>query len=759
MKAPSRSTFKTVVVVWIALLSFTSITIKAQHSITISDTSFARILREKFPACMTGNQMDTTCPGIRYSTSLDLGWTFIEDLTGLQYFTGLTNLAINNSVKPIKFMPPLSFPNLTSFDCNYNNMATLPALTFPKLKTFNCWGNFNDGLKTLPDLNFPLLETFVCPNNSLTTLTNLTAPNLKSFYCSGNKLTEISLNYPKLVNLNCPFNQLTFLPPLPSTLCSLDCSGNKLTTLPPLPDLLCGLYCDSNKITCFPTFPLNLAIVIIQRNPFKCLPNHIASMSALLQSFPICKDGDVVNNPYNCSPAQGITGYVFKDDDSDCILDPGESFGKNIPVKLYDASNALLAQTITLSDGSYQFVTPVGSYKVRMDATGTGFVPSCKDNSVVAVENGKLVEQVNIGIKCGPGYDIGVQSIVTKGRVFPGQVHTVSILAGDMSKWYNLNCAPGIGGKIEVKLIGPVTYNGSSGTLSPTVAGNTFTYMIADFSTLNPGSLALVFLTNTSAVAGNFICMEVHITPVAGDINSTNNDKLFCYPVSNSYDPNIKEVYPLDQVEEGYSDWFTYTIHFQNTGNAPAINVKLRDALDPNLDLETFQVLNYSHYNKITLTGSALEINFPTIELADSATNPEGSKGFIQYRIKPRQNLMTGEIVKNTASIYFDFNAPIVTNTTMNHYVKSVSIEENKKNVFMYIYPNPGNGLYSIEISGEIATAGLAIEVYDLLGSVVYRGKTTAALTSIDLIHQPSGIYFIKVTGSGQSFNQRLIKQ
>jgi Leucine-rich repeat (LRR) protein len=297
MKTPSRSFLKTVVVL-IALLSFTSMTIKAQHSIAISDTSFARILRETFPACMNGDQMDTTCPGIRNATYLDLGWTYIEDLTGLQYFTGLTKLSIHSSVKPIKFMPPLSFPELTNFDCSYNNMTTLPALTFPKLKIFYCWSNFNDKLKTLPDLNFPLLESFVCTNNFLTTLTNLTAPNLKSFYCSGNKLTEISLNYPKLVNLNCPFNQLTFLPPLPSTLCSLDCSGNNLTTLPALPDSLCGLYCDSNKITCFPVFPLKLAQLNIVKNPFKCLPNHITSMSALLQSFPICKDGDVVNNPY-----------------------------------------------------------------------------------------------------------------------------------------------------------------------------------------------------------------------------------------------------------------------------------------------------------------------------------------------------------------------------------------------------------------------------------------------------------------------------
>jgi uncharacterized repeat protein (TIGR01451 family) len=710
---------------------------------------------------MNGNQMDTTCPGIRNATYLDLGWTYIEDLTGLQYFTGLTTLSIHHSVKGIKFMPSLSFPNLTNFDCSNNHMTTLPALIFPNLKRFTSHGGgFNDGLKTLPDLNFPLLEDFGCSNNALTSINNLMAPNLKNLHCSGNKLSELSLNYPKLEQLSCSFNQLTFLPPLPSTLCSLECAANNLTALPALPNSLkCGLYCDGNKITCFPTFPLDMAMIGIEKNPFKCLPNHIPAMSALLQSFPICKDGDAVNNPYNCSAAQGITGYIFKDDNSNCSLNLGESFNKNMPVKLYDASNTLLGQTTTLINGSYQFITATGTYKVKTDATGTGIVPTCKDDSIVVVGNGKLVGQVNIGVKCGSGYDIGVQSILARGRVFPGQAHTVSILAGDMSHWYNLNCGAGISGKIEVKVSGPVTYNGSVGTLSPVVAGNIYTYTIADFSTLKAESLVLGFLTNTNATSANSVCVEVHITSGAGDADLTNNDKLFCYPVWNSYDPNIKEVYPLDQVEEKYNDWFTYTIHFQNTGNAAAINIKLADVLDPNLDLETFQVLNYSHYNKITLTGSELEINFPNIELADSATNPEGSKGFIQYRIKPKANLMAGVIIKNKASIYFDFNAPIVTNTTMNHYVKSVSVSENEKKLYMHVYPNPGNGQCVIQLNEEVATAGLTIEVYNLLGSVVYSGKTTTALTSIDISHQPIGVYFIKVSGAGQSFNQRLIKQ
>ncbi|MFN9980226.1 MAG: hypothetical protein ACK53Y_09945, partial [bacterium] len=41
------------------------------------------------------------------------------------------------------------------------------------------------------------------------------------------------------------------------------------------------------------------------------------------------------------------------------------------------------------------------------------------------------------------------------------------------------------------------------------------------------------------------------------------------------------------------------------------------------------------------------------------------SHGFISYTIKLRKNLPVGHKIKNTAGIYFDFNAPIITNTAI----------------------------------------------------------------------------------------------
>jgi hypothetical protein len=50
--------------------------------------------------------------------------------------------------------------------------------------------------------------------------------------------------------------------------------------------------------------------------------------------------------------------------------------------------------------------------------------------------------------------------------------------------------------------------------------------------------------------------------------------------------------------------------------------------------------------------------------LPDSTTDEPGSQGYVIYRIKPLPTLAFGDVIENTASIYFDENPPIVTNTT-----------------------------------------------------------------------------------------------
>src|SRR5690606_13691284 len=232
---------------------------------------------------------------------------------------------------------------------------------------------------------------------------------------------------------------------------------------------------------------------------------------------------------------------------------------------------------------------------VQMETENQPYQSSCTEpgnsQDVWLTDSEPAAHNVDFGIECLPGYDIGVQSVVTTGWVFPGQTHTLKIEGGDMSSWYGLNCAEVVEGTVTIYVYGSVSYlEPAENALIPTVTGDLqFTYNIADFTDVNfQQDFALLLLTDTTAQAEELVCVDIIVEPIDGDYNPSNNIYTHCYPVVNSYDPNIKQVWPHN-VEPGFDGYFNYTIYFQNTGTAPAFNIRVADTLDTNLDLNTFE--------------------------------------------------------------------------------------------------------------------------------------------------------------------------
>jgi len=796
---------------------------KAQNYVTIPDANFVAYLQWLYPDCMNGNLMDTTSTVLDTLTSLSVDNYSITDLTGIQYFTSLLDLSCSGNLLTSLPALPNSLQNiscdqnqLTSLPalptslirlwCNNNQLTNLPVLPSPlqdldcsdnqltsiptlpnNLKYLVCANNNLTGLPFLPSLlkginsmgnqltSFPSLPyslgSLACDGNLLSSLPIL-PDSLIALTCSGNLLTSLPTLPNSMDYLYCHFNQLTSLPILPSSLTGLNCSQNQLTSLPLLPDTLNYLDCSGNNISCFPIFPNSLSYnFFISPNPFTCLPNYIPAMNASQLSYPLCVMGDTINNLNNCPGSHGIAGFTYKDNNTNCIKDGGDLSLFNIPIKLYDNSNNLIAQTYPLANGIYNFNDTAGTFTVKIDTTAMPFTVQCTypgiDSTITLSNSNPLATDVNFAITCKPGFDVGVQSVFTNGWVFPGQPHSLSVSAGDLSQWYNLNCASGISGQVQVTITGPLTYTSiAGGALTPIITGNVFAYTIADFGTINNAEdFGLLFTTDTTAQVGDQVCVDVTVTPTNGDNNISNNSYQFCYQVINSYDPNLKEVYPVN-VLPGYQDWFTYTIHFQNTGTAPAFNIRLVDTLSNNLDMETFQVINYSHHNTISLQNKVLTVRFPNIMLPDSTSDFEGSKGFVQYRVKPKPSLPLGTQIQNTAYIYFDYNAPIVTNTTINEYTQTASIKETKTNASISVYPNPGTGKYKIQIdNGQLSIENYQLSIYNILGEKIYTSPLTplsnwrGAGGEVDLSQQPNGIYIVRVNGSKQLLNQRIIKQ
>jgi uncharacterized repeat protein (TIGR01451 family) len=149
--------------------------------------------------------------------------------------------------------------------------------------------------------------------------------------------------------------------------------------------------------------------------------------------------------------------------------------------------------------------------------------------------------------------------------------------------------------------------------------------------------------------------------------NLTNNNRTLTQKLP--YDPNEKTVSPVGIGSQGYiapNQELTYTIDFQNMGAGVAQNVGIVDTMDTDLDLSTLVLDGYSHDVQIEVYENKVMFLFNDIFLPDSLTGGVSSKGFVRYKVKPKNGLASGTQIKNKASIYFDINPPIHTNEVLN---------------------------------------------------------------------------------------------
>lgn len=794
----------------IAILALTSFHLNAQTWVQVPDPNFQNYLTAHYPAgaFMTsgGNFfVDSDHPDIQAEDTLSMNSMGFTSLEGIQAFENL--ISLNCLDNQLVSLPPLPM-NLNLLDCSFNLLTTLPALPV-NMKFIYCTDNHLTTLPALPNTVIslscarnqltvlPPLPSLVgalnCERNQLTTLPALPAdltalavshnplgvlptlpPNLIALSCDSIQLTVLPALPSTLIGLYCSENLLTSLPTLPSTLNQLICSGNELTSLPVLPDTLQYLNCSLNQLTslpelpdgiqtfncamnnisCFGEFPLSIQSIYLWGNPFTCLPNYVPAMDFPTLTYPLCDINDPVTNPNGCAGATGIEGVVFDDANSNCIS-TGQTL-TYVPMSLYDSMGTFIKSSTSFANGHYYFSAIPGTYELSVDTANLTPVlqvscPAGNTSSPTVLFTDTVVQGGDFGLNC-TGFDLGVQSVVPYGWIFPGQVHALSVLAGDLTAQYNMHCASGIMGEVTVSVAGPgtVTFGGSPSNVS----GNNAVYSIADFGAINANQFMLSVLTDTTAVSGDEFCVTVSVaTNAPGEGDITNNSYTYCYGVVNSYDPNIKQTYP-EVVEPGFEDEFTYTIYFQNTGNAPAMNIRLADSLDANLDLATFKVADASDAYTTTIDPQSrlLTVRFPNIMLPDSASDPQGSIGFIQYRVKPLSGLTNGTVIHNTAYIYFDYNAPIVTNTTENVFFTDLGLGEWHAETIQ-LYPNPAEKEFFVRAESEIDQITLS----DINGKQVAANSPKTKTTTFNVSDLRRGVYLVTIQTNSGVETKRLI--
>lgn len=354
-----------------------------------------------------------------------------------------------------------------------------------------------------------------------------------------------------------------------------------------------------------------------------------------------------------------IEGAIFWDQNGNGALDPNE------PPLPYSSIYTTPISSVPLTDtlGQYHFAVDSGSYTVG-SLFNEQFWQLSTDSATYSVQLGSNDPNIS-------NLDFGYSTTVDT------TLFNIEIVAGtgpcddQMMQFVSIqNIGTSIpSGTVCFELdpafqyvsasIAPVSVNGNTicwqfNNLAP------FDFFSVDMEVINPPVSAIF-----DPVGSNVIINE---QDSLGNTIATYQE-FWASTVQCSYDPNDKQVEP-----EGYgqfhaidisTEFLEYTIRFQNTGNAPAQNVVLRDKLPSEISPESIHVLGFSHTptNIIVENENELVFEFIGIGLVDSASNPLESMGYVRFKADVENGLPHQTSIENEAEIYFDLNPPIITNT------------------------------------------------------------------------------------------------
>lgn len=442
----------------------------------------------------------------------------------------------------------------------------------------------------------------------------------------------------------------------------------------------------------------------------------------------------------NVEPLPNIEGLVFWDKNGNGKLDAAEQVLTNLPINI----NPAALSSYTDFDGKFRFFVPNGQYQLTVQ-TGDCWEPTTGSLSSSIRINNSVVDTIKFALR-------------PKGQ---SPRPSASLHAGptrcgfEVPFWLTVqNMGCGLSKGRYAAVLSPLVRLISATPAPVETRGDTLFWTFNDLFTSQVEQVSFILQVAGTDFIGDSIRLKalawLEKSPGVYDVPSISS---FSSEIRCAYDPNDKLVVPnrAARYTQNYTlrnEKLEYTIRFQNSGNDTAFTIVILDTLDQKLDWRTFQMLASSHRVETQLTeGGVLKFTFHNILLPDSTANEKLSHGFVSFRISSKAGLPEKTGIRNSASIYFDFNSPIKTNATNNIVVSSLpqitrteSIQSNQR---FKVFPNPFYNSFYIQ---PIAP-GQDLETYQLQlrnsqGQLILTRKLSGKMTSIDLPDQPAGLYF-----------------
>lgn len=444
-----------------------------------------------------------------------------------------------------------------------------------------------------------------------------------------------------------------------------------------------------------------------------------------------------------------VNGYVYEDLNLNCHWDAGDAGISGVVVAMNPGG-----YTITDSTGFYDLpyisnpsmISLSGYanyYNIICPVSGTHFInyinPSACDST--GQVNFSLTQQAGIfDLSVHPGSGTArpgfyLQYSSSCGFFITGTTNATVTLAYDPV----LDYANSTLGGVNDPIAHTVTWNFNN--ILPT--GST-TYLV-----FHPSA---TFWVPSNTPLGDTLHSTFEIQPVTGDFNPVNNSVTISDIVTGSYDPNDISVNPIGLGPNSCilpsDSVLHYQIRFQNTGTDTAFTVIVVDTLSPYVNPATFEMGGSSHPCNVSMQGDGiLTFRFNQILLPDSNVNQTGSNGYFTYSVHTDPGLAWNTVIENRAAIYFDFNAPVITNTVVNTLCEPVIVPI-VNNLNVSVYPNPASGHISFSVSEE----NWHLRIFDVCGKEVLNRVVNGINTSdIKLPEHVRGVYLYEINANNRT--------
>ncbi len=447
---------------------------------------------------------------------------------------------------------------------------------------------------------------------------------------------------------------------------------------------------------------------------------------------------------YTPSLSNEIHGYIFSDDNNNQVFDSTENAIDNLLVEVNPGSAIFSSNSL----GLYKALADTGNYVVTLPNSPIYYTPNPSSHNISFSQINVIDSSGSFALVPTPNIDDLKIVLTPVINPRPGFDHVYNIT------YKNIGTNTVSNGTIQMIKDSCLTFQY---TIPPDTNvifnSDTITWSYANLSPGEERIFSIWLNVATWINLGDTVSASACIYPQLTDIDLSNNCESQSQESVGSFDPNDKSVTPggdITTIQVANGQWLTYTIRFQNTGTASAETIRIADTVRVKLNLNSLEILASSHNYQFTLDGDrVLKFFYPNIMLPDSNTNEPLSHGFIKFRIKPNSGLLAGDVIENNSAIYFDYNQPVITNTTVTEIVNPTSLEDiTIKSKNFIIYPNPNNGKFTLEFYSLIHVEGL-LKIFDIAGQNVLKEKIkiTPGINklSVNNLSLSSGIYFINL--------------